>query len=213
MAQLSQSELQYCKYACGINQLQVGAEPLVSITRYFEQVVVPYLQYGQLTTCATAIAASARGSGPIPVLLMLADATGISMMDRVVVDVDSAREVATVQSITGNNIVVMLANAHGAVGAYPVEQEGGSSLVRQYIAFLHRIDDRIDRFGARAGVKKADEVEFFGGSHGRGHEPNGFKTFEQMRDFFRGQLSKLLFGVGDVGAMSGGRGSSGISLY
>ena len=213
MAQLSQSELQFLKYALGINQLTVGAEPLVGITRYFEQIVVPFLNYGTLTSSATVVNAVAPGNGPTSVALTLASAAGISVYDTVVVDVDASSEQATVSSVSGSVIVVQLTLSHGAVGAYPVEQEGGSSRCRYFMSCLRRIDQRIDRAGPKAGVKKADEVEFFGGAHGRAKEAGVFQTLESMRDHFRRELCLLLFGVGSIQELSRGGGGGRVSVY
>lgn len=198
---LTQGELQYIKYSLGFNQLQVGAEPYVSISRYFEQVAIPNLYSGAVSTSSTSVAASAPG--PVPVTLVLGDASGFAMMDHVLVDVDAAQEIATVMSVSGSTITVQLGKAHGSGGPYPIEVESGQSLVRQYLSYLRKIQDRIHRFGARAGVKKADEVEFFGGAHGRGAELSGFQTLEQMQQHFRRELCYLLFGCGTIGEFMG----------
>lgn len=198
---LTQGELQRIKFELGFNQLTVGAEPYVSISRYFEQVVLPNLYSGEVSTSGTVVAASAPG--PVPVTLVLSDASGFAMMDHVLVDVDSAQELATVQYASGNTITVQLAKAHGGGGPYPVEVESGQSLIRQYLSYLRKIQDRIHRFGARAGVKKADEVEFFGGAHGRAAEPSGFATLEQMQLHFRRELCMLLFGCGSIQEFAG----------
>lgn len=204
---LNTSEIQRVKAELHFNQLNIGAEPYIGVTRYFEQIVLPNLNGGALTTSTTATAAQAA---PTPVAITLASATGFSLLDRVIVDVDDAQEEATVQSIAGAIILVRLQKAHGPAGAYPVTVEGGESLVRQYLAKLRTIATRIDRFGARAGVKKVDEVELFGGAHGRASEMNGFRTLEQMQQYFRGELCQLLFGVGDIAQFGGAGGRIGV---
>jgi hypothetical protein len=198
---LTQGELQFIKYALGFNQLTVGAEPYVGITRYFEQIVLPNLFSGSVSTSGTNVQASAPG--PTPVTLVLADASGFAMFDHVQVDVDAAQEGATVMSVSGNTVTLQLAKAHGQGGPYPVECESGQSIIRQHIAWIRKIDDRVFRFGARAGVKKADEIEFFGGSHGRAAEANGFQTLGQMQEHFRKELCMLLFGCGSVQEFNG----------
>lgn len=205
---LNTSELQRVKAELGFNQLNIGAEPYIGVTRYFEQIVVPNLNAGALTTCLTAVSAS---SAPRAAALTLGSVVGFNLLDRVIVDVDDAAEEATIQSITGSAIVVRLSKAHGdGVNAYPVAVEGGESLVRLYLSRLRRIADRIDRFGARAGVKKADEIEFFGGAGRGGREPSGFKTLEEMQGYLRGELCKLLFGVGSIGQFGGAGGRVGV---
>ncbi len=196
---LNTSELQRLKFELGFNQLNVGAEPYISVTRYFEQIVLPNLNAGALTSSTTAVTAQPVTAGPAPVTLTLASATGFSLLDRAIVDVDDAQEEATVQSVVGSTIVVRLVKAHGTDGAYPVSVEGGESMVRYYLARCRKITQRIDAFGARAGVKKADEVEFFGDRV----QSSGFRTLGEMQAYFRSELCKLVFGVGDIGSFGG----------
>ena len=197
-------DLQRIKAELGFNQLTVGAEPYVSITRYFEQIVVPFLNAGTLTTSATVVPAVAPNTAPVAVSLTLATVVGVNMLDRLIIDVDLAQEQATVQSITGSTVVVSLAKGHGSAGAYPVSVEGGEALVRLYLQRCRSIAQRIEAFGPRAGVKKADEVEFFGGAARSGKEPSGFKTLSDMQQYFRGELCMLLFGVGNIASFGGG---------
>lgn len=208
---LLSSEIARLKAELGFNLLAVGAEPYIGVTRYFEQIVLPNLQNSGLTTSATPVTAVPVGQQPASVTLALADSLAINIYDRVIVDVDSRAEEATVQSVSGLSIVIMLVKTHGDAGAYPVAIEGGISLVRFYLGRCRRIADRIERFGARAGVKKADEVEFFGGAHGRAAEPNGFRTLSDMQQYFRSELCKLLFGVGDISSF--GNAGSRVGAY
>lgn len=212
---LSQADLQRIKFELGFNMLTVGAEPYLGITRYFEQIVQSFINSGVLTSSSTVVAASP--TVPAAVSLTLTSPTGgaqppgaLAVLDHVIVDVDAAQEFATVMSITSNSITVQLSKAHGAGGAYPIEQEGGEALVRIHLNYLRKIADRIQRFGARAGIKKTDEVEFFGGSRGRSSEDSGFKTLGQMQTHFRRELCMLLFGVGNIAQFGGGGGSIGI---
>jgi len=76
-------------------------------------------------------------------------------------------------------------------------------MVRWHLARLRTIADRIDRFGSRAGVKKADEVEFFGGAGRSGKEPSGFQTLAEIQRYFRSELCMLLFGVGNIQSFGG----------
>lgn len=196
---LPTSQLQRLKHELGFSQLNVGAEPYVSVTRYFEQIVVPNLNAGALTSSATAVTAQPIGSGAAPVTLTLASGAGFNLLDRVIVDVDDAEEEATVQSVAGTTIALRLIKAHGTDGSYPVTVEGGESMVRQQLARCRKIAARIDAFGARAGIKKADEVEFFGDRT----MASGFRTLGEMQQYFRSELCKLVFGVGDIGSFGG----------
>lgn len=195
---LTQGELQRIKSELGFNQLNVGAEPYVGITRYFEQIVLSNLSVGALTSSSTVTTEIPVGSNPVAAPLTLGSVVGFSVFDRVIVDVDFAQEEATVQAVTGSAIVVQLSKAHGAAGPYPVTVEAGESIVREYLRRCRYAAAQIEQFGPLAGIKKADEVEFFGGAHGRASEKSGFMTLLDMQRAFRTELCMLLFGVGNI---------------
>lgn len=202
------SELQRLKFELGFNQLNVGAEPYIGVTRYFEQIVLPNLNAGAITTSATQVLA---GAGPTT--LTVVSAVGINMFDRIIVDVDDAQEQATVQSVSGNSVVARLFKAHGnsSALAYPVAVEGGESMVRAHLEKCRRVAALIEEFGVRAGIKKADEIEFFGGAGRSRNEPSGFRTLGDMQTYFRSELCKLVFGVGSIQQFGGG--GSRIGIY
>lgn len=193
---LNTSELQRIKAECGFNQLNVGAEPYVSVTRYFEQIVLPNLNAGALASCATSVTAQ---TVPTNTALTLDDASEINVFDRVIVDVDDAQEEATVQSVGGNTINVRLMLAHS--GTYPVSVEGGESMVRLYLRRCREVAQLIEQFGPTAGIRKVDEIEFFGGGQG---QKDGFRTLADMQQHFRRELCMLIFGVGDIRNFGGG---------
>jgi hypothetical protein len=202
------SEIQAIKAELGISQLNIGAEPYVGITSYMEQIVLPNLSTGALTSSSTAVTATVPAVAT-PVALTLASPTGVSVMDRLIIDVDDAQEEATVQSLAGTVATVRLAKAHS--GTYPVSVEGGESLVRRYLNRCRRVAVLIDRFGSRAGLRKVDEVEFFGGS--AGDNRSGFRTLSDMQGHFRRELCSLLFGVDGVSSFNGGSGGARVGLY
>lgn len=154
---LSTSELRRIRAELGYNTLLAGAEPYIGVHAVFDQVVAEYLQAGAATTSATAVAAA---SSPTPVALTLASATGFSAGDRVVIDVDTRQEIATIQSVSGAAITVQLSLTHS--GTYPVTVEGGETIVRRILRNLATISEQIDNAGSTAGIKKVDEIEFFG---------------------------------------------------
>jgi hypothetical protein len=203
---LNDSEIARLKFELGFNALTLGAEPYIGVTSFFTQVFLPNLQGGALTSSTSVVAAQPVGSGPAPVTLTLASPTGFNLLDRAIVDVDDAQEEATVQSVTGSTIVVRLVKAHGTDGAYPVTVEGGEAMIRYYLARCRKISQRIDAFGARAGIKKADEVEFFGGEQ----RLSGFRTLGDMQQHFRRELCVLVFGVGNIGSFGGAGGRIGV---
>ena len=206
---LLDAELARIKHELGFNLLSIGAEPYIGITRVFEQVVLPNLSDGALTTSATDVVAVTAGAPPSPVTLTLASATGFAMMAQVIVDVDGLQETSTVQSVSGDTITVPLRYAHS--GTYPVAVESGVSMVREYLARLRKVALAIERFGPRAGIKKVNEIEFFGGASGRAVEASGYQTLSQMQRAWRRELCMMLFGVGSIGQLAGG--GSRMSVY
>jgi hypothetical protein len=201
---LNTSEIQRVKAELGFNQLNIGAEPYVGVTRYFEQIVLPNLNAGALTTSSTSVGAA---TAPTPVTLTLASSTGFSLLDRVVVDVDDRQESATVQAVSGATITMLLKGAHS--GSYPVTVEGGESMVREYLARCRKVADLIGRYGSRAGVKSVDQndVEFFGGRN----EKDGLHTLGDLQERVRSELCSLLFGVGNI--RNFGRAGGSIAMY
>lgn len=195
------SELQRIKYELGYHLVGIQGEPYITYIQLFEQVVQPYLQAGASTTSTTAVQAAET---PTPVSLTLTSATGFAAQDRVVIDVDGRQEVATVQNVSGSSISVMLSLAHS--GTYPVSVEGGEGIIRQLLKRLDQLaitigDDAI----AGAGVKRVDEIEFFGPVNG----VSRYTELTRMREYWRDELAGVL-GVPNLRR----RGSSGsIVLY
>lgn len=149
------SEIQRIKYELGYNVLRVGAEPYIGVTQMFEQVIQPYTQGGATTTCATAVSAA---SAPTPVALTLTDATGFTVGDAIVVDVDARQERATIERLSGSAATVLLTLAHA--GTYPVTVEGGETIIRELLGNCVRVGKSIAAATSRAGLKRVDEIEF-----------------------------------------------------
>lgn len=183
---LLQSEVDRIRYECGYNVLDAGAEPYIGVTALFDQVIATYLRAGATTTSATAVVVADE---PTPVALTLASATGFAAGARVIIDVDTRQEVATVQSITGAAITVQLSKAH--TGTYPVTVEGGESMVR---AILKRIDATVVQLEAAAsgsGLKRAEDIEWYAeGQFGSGSGRMG--ALEKQRGRWRDELCSLL---------------------
>lgn len=197
------SEVRRIRFELGYNVLSVGAEPYVGVTQLFEQVIQPYLTAGASTTSSTAVVAS---SSAAPVAITLASATGFNVFDRVVVDVDGRQEFATVSAVSGATITVQLSLAHS--GTYPVTVEGGESIVREILRECIRLGGGgglISSAASKAGLKKVDEIEFFGDSS------NVTITAQQRRELarWRDDLASAL-GVENLRASSGGGGSIGL---
>lgn len=160
---LLESEIIRLRYECGYNLLNAGAEPYVSVVAIFNQVIARYMQAGAKTTSSTTVTAS---TSPAPVTLTLASATGFEENARVWIDVDGRQEVATIQSLSGAAMTVQLMNAH--TGTYPVTVDGGEGIVRSLLRRLDEVQKAIALGYQSAGIKKVDEVEFYGNSYPTG---------------------------------------------
>jgi len=180
------SELTRVKYELGYNTLDAGAEPYVSVVAVFDQIIQTYIESGAATTSTTIVTSSAT---PAPVTLTLASGTGFSAGDRVVVDIDSRQEFATVQSIGVNTITVLLSNAH--TGTYPVTVEGGESIVREILTRLHSLSESLGSLSvSTAGIKRVDEIEFFGSFSGS--EIGRIEQLESLQMKWRDELASCL---------------------
>lgn len=155
------SEIQRLRFELGYNTMGVAAEPYVEYHGALDRIIALYLNGGAVTTSATEVTAS---SSPAQVTLTLASATGFSQYDAVIVDVDSRQERATVQNVSGSTISLLLKNAHA--GTYPVTVEGGESIVRDILKKIENVNERTSSASATAGLKRAEDIEWYGSSEG-----------------------------------------------
>lgn len=209
------SELDLIRYELGWNELTTGAEPYVGVAALFDRVVLPFLRSGLITTSSTAVTAATPAA---PVALTLAAVSGtntqgttvtVSAGDKLVIDVDDLQESATVESISGNIVTVPLSLAH--TGVYPVTVEGGESLVRSILRRCRKVSASIESAMDNAGLKKVDEVEFFP-SAGGGSSMFGDLVAQQK--YWRNELYRVLFGVGDRSLTGQATGAGGlVSIY
>ena len=165
---LSPSELERVRTELGYNAIGVGAEPYISTVRVFDDVVNKFITSGNITTSTTLVTAVTPPSGPQPVTLTLASAVGFGLQDRIWVDLDARSEAALVESVSGNDVVVLLAKDHGP-DPYPVTVERGEAIVREILATIAAIKAKLGAQGkgssvvwSAAGLKRADEVEWYG---------------------------------------------------
>lgn len=179
---LLDSEVIRLRAELGYNVLTVGAEPYIGVVSIFDLVIKEYTQAGVTTTSSTAIAAAAT---PSPATLTLASATGFAAQQTVVLDVDSRQERATVQSVSGSTITLLLRLAH--TGTYHVTVEGGETIIREHLARLRSLGDEFAAGGSvlgSAGVEQVDEIRFFAGGRLEG--------LVRQRDELRDELAALL---------------------
>ena len=193
---LLDSEIARCKYELGYNLLTVGAEPYIGVARVFELVIQPNMLAGAITTSSTAVTAVAAGALASPVTLTLASVTGFSVGDRVIIDVDDRQEAAMVQSISGSTITLLLSKTHS--GTYTLTVERGESIVREILARLRGIADKLGTAAVQqAGIAKVDEIEFFQGMQGVRYE------LQRLQTYWRNELSSAL-GVRNLRSSVGG---------
>lgn len=199
---LLDSEVARIKYELGYNLLTVGAVPYIGVAAIFEQVIQPYLGAGASTTSTTTVTAATVAT---PVTLTIASGTGFSSGARVVIDVDDRQEVVTAQLVSGASLTVMLVKAH--TGTYPVTVEGGESMAREVLGRLRTVGDKLANAATKAGIKRVDEIEFFGSSSSG--MSGVFRELTRQRDSWRDELAALL----GIQRLNGGAGGATVSLY
>lgn len=182
---LLDAELRRVKYELGYNLVGVGAEPWIGYSALFENLIQPYLSAGASTTSTTSVSAVDEGEDPALATVTLASGTGFAAGARVVVDVDAFQEVATVRSISGAVATMFLSLAHS--GTYPVTVEGGETIVREILARIREVAGQLDEAAGAAGVKKVDEIEFFGSAGARRRE-----ELQGLREYWREELASAL---------------------
>jgi hypothetical protein len=211
---LTDSEIQRIRFELGYPNLSNSAEPYIGITAFFDQILQPYLQAGASTTSATPVTAATT---PTPQTLALASAAGIVAGNVVVVDVDARQERATVAAVSGNNITVQLSLAH--TGTYPVTVEGAESIIRDILHELRLITNgmngqagTLSSIRSRVGLKKVDDVEFFGGGQtlaSQGRDP--LTALLELREYWRNELANAI-GIPRLNDPRNSGGSS-VSVY
>jgi hypothetical protein len=161
---LSDTEIDRIRYHCGYNLLEAGAELYVgNVHAVFDTVIQTYARTSPATTSDTAVVAAAT---PTPSTLTLADGTGFDALERVVIDVDSRSEVATVQYRTVNDVTLLLSLAH--TGTYPVAVYSGEAQIRFLLNKCEELETRGGSSGTQgaAGLQRVDEVWFAKGGGG-----------------------------------------------
>lgn len=178
------SELMRIRAELGYNALGVGAEPYVGITAVFDQIVKLYLNAGATTTSSTAVTAADAAT---PSSIVLADVTGFAAGQRVVLDVDARQEQATVQSVAGPILTLLLTGVHS--GTYPVTVDGGETLVREKLRAIVEVQARLLAASATAGLRQAEDVGWFQGRKGGSAQ---LEDLLRLRDYYRDELAGVL---------------------
>lgn len=198
------SEIMRIRVELGYNALNVGAEPYIGTQAVFNQVIQTYMQGGASTTSSTAVTAAAT---PTPVTLTLASATSFTVGDHVAVDVDARYESAVIETLSGSTITVLLSGTHS--GTYPVSVEGGESIVREALRAIAACKALLTGSGLRsAGLKRADEVEFYATTRGASSR---LADIRHELATWRDELAAVL-GVQNLWRVRGGS-ARGVALY
>lgn len=150
---LGDDELSRIKAECMDSVLDVSAAPYFDIRAIYD-VIQAHVPSSATAATTSATAVTAVG----PTTLTLASVTGLASGSRVVLDVDSVREVVTVRAVVGSTISVVCRRLHS--GTYPVEVESPLTIVRGLLADLASLDDQEQDATSSAGLKRVDEVEW-----------------------------------------------------
>lgn len=206
---LTDAELQRIRFELGVPNFDLAAEPYIGVAAFFSQVMQPFLLSGAATTSTTVLDTLVA---PVPVTLTLASAAGFAVGNVVVVDVDLRQERATVSAVSGNTITLQLARAHGP-SPYPVTVEGAESIVRDILAQLRDVADSIKSVRSRVGLRKVDDVEFYGGGRtlaSQGIDP--LTALFELRERWRDELSSAV-GFARVNGRNASGGGSDFVVY
>lgn len=199
---LLQSEVWRLKAELGYNVLNVTASPYIGISSLVEQVIVPALTAGTITTSSTSVQAS---TDPTVRPVTLASATGFEVGQVIVLDVDDAQETATAQSLSGSTVSVRLSLAHS--GTYPVTVEGPESIIREDLKRIRAVKRELAATFGEGALKKVDEVEFYQLPQGQSR----FDLLGQELMFWRDELCSHL-GIANPWRMRGAAGGR-LSVY
>ena len=153
MTLLGDDELARIKAECLDTVLDIGAAPYMELRAIYD-VIQAHVPSSSVAPTTSATAVTAAG----PTTLTLASVTGLASGSRVVLDVDSVREVVTVRAVVGSAISVVCRRLHS--GTYPVEVESPLTIVRGLLADLAALDDQEQDATSSAGFKRVDEVEW-----------------------------------------------------
>lgn len=199
---LLDSEIQRIRFELGYTVMGVNAEPYVEYFGTIDRVISLYLNAGATTTSSTTVAVASTLTQRT---LTLASVTGFVAGATIYVDVLPQQERATIQRVSGSTIIVYLQKAH--VGTYPVTVDGGESIIREKLAQLYEIDSKISAALNTAGLKRVDDIEFYGGTKATSQAV----MLQQLRDMRRDELASAL-GVVNLHKLRRG-GSQSFSVY
>lgn len=204
MSTLTDGEMARIRAEIFDNVLSVGAIPWIDVRSIYDVIEANVVSSSVTPTTSTTAVTSAG-----PVVLTLASVTGLTSSTRVVLDVDAAREVVTVRAVVGSTVSVVATKTHG--GTYPVEVESPLTIVRGILADLEAIDLQERIAIPQAGVKRVDEIEFFGSAEGGSAQA----SLTRHRNNLRARLASAcgLMGILRDLAARASSGASSVEIY
>ncbi len=202
---LLNSELERVRVELGYSVIGIGALPFIEYVSLFEQVIQPYLNAGAKTTSSTAVTVLS----PTPSAITLASPTGFNVGATLYVDVDGQGERVTLQSLSGSLASCLFTKTH--TGIYSVTEEGGEAVVRDILAKLYQVKERLASDGMdAAGVKQLDKGDVILDTE---EGQTAFDSLVRQRMYWRDELASAL-SIENLWRVRGQRGGSGcVELY
>lgn len=202
MSTLTADEMARIKSELDDNVADYGAQPYLDVRAVYD-VIRDHVVSSSVAPTTSATAVTAVG----PTTITLASATDYAAGQRVVIDVDDAREVVTIRSLSGAVASIVATKTHS--GTYPVEVESGLTIVRGILSDLITLDTQSRaQVGAALGLKRVDEVEWNTDAGGI------IAAFAAQRQTLRRRLANAT-GLATLYAMNRARsaGGSGFEAY
>ena len=160
MSTLTDDEIKRIGAELGIDVLAPLAFPYAGAFTSYMTIIRDYVQSSSVASVTSTTAVTAAG----PTLITPSDTTGFVAGTKIVLDSDASRETVTLRAIVGGAFSVVCRKTHS--GTYPVQVESGLTLVRGLLSDLALLEE-IERDGwPSLGLKRVDEVEWFGASEG-----------------------------------------------
>lgn len=160
MSTLTTDEIKRIGAELGIDVLAPLAFPYAQAFTSYMTIILDYVQSSDVAAVTSSTTVSSAG----PTLITPSSTTGFVAGMKIVLDCDASRETVTLRAVVGGAFSVVCRKTHS--GTYPIEVESGLTLVRGLLSDLVLLEE-IERDGwPSLGLKKVDEVEWFGASEG-----------------------------------------------
>ena len=154
---LTDDELARIKREVLDNVLDFGAVPYITVLSVYN-IIRDHVVSSSVAPTTSSTAVTSTGAA----VLTLASITDYSAGQRIVLDADDARETVTIRAVVGSTVSVVCRYLHA--GTYPVEVESPLTIVRGLLSDLVTMEQAQRRAVQSLGLKRVDEVEWFGAS-------------------------------------------------